>query len=132
MPRGRATGTLQGSGVRVVRPTGWCRGQEDGPKGVTRKLDWHPPGAWEDGSPFHAPGLGSPAKRVPQTVPGGAVCGVSCMKAGHRTCGRRLWKRRRRYLYYCEAAIGECSNEEERPPEQERGRPKRCRNPTRF
>jgi hypothetical protein len=55
MPRGRATGTLQGSGVRVVRPTGWCRGQEDGPKGVTRKLDWYPPGAWEDGSPYHAP-----------------------------------------------------------------------------
>jgi len=81
MPRGRATGTLQGSGVRVVRPTGWCRGQEDGPKGVTRRLDWYPPGAWEDGSPYHAPGLGGPAKRVPQTVPGGAVCGVSCMKA---------------------------------------------------
>lgn len=81
MPRGRATGTLQGSGVRVVRPTGWCRGQEDGPKGVTRRLDWYPPGAWEDGSPDHAPGLGGPAKRVPQTVPGGAVCGVSCMKA---------------------------------------------------
>jgi hypothetical protein len=65
MPRGRATGTLQGSGVRVVRPTGWCRGQEDGPKGVTRRLDWYPPGAWEDGSPYHAPGLGGPAKRVP-------------------------------------------------------------------
>jgi hypothetical protein len=58
MPRGRATGTLQGSGVRVVRPTGWCRGQEDGPKGVTRRLDWYPPGAWEDGSPYHAPRVG--------------------------------------------------------------------------
>jgi len=81
MLMGMATGTLQGSGVRVVGPNGWCRGQEDVPKGVTRKPDWYPPGAWEDGSPFHAPGLGDPAERVPQAGPGGRACRVSCLEA---------------------------------------------------
>ncbi len=39
------------------------------------------------------------------------------------TCGRRLRKRLGRYFYYCEAAIGECSNEKERPPRARAGPP---------
>jgi hypothetical protein len=123
MPRGRATGTLQGSGVSVVGLTGGAgsnrlteRGDEStqlmpaGGCGGTHKVLPRPQ---RDGS------LG---KRVRKNAPGGVVFHASEQGSSQVVRTKKMKRRGRRYDYYCEAATrgmrqgGAASSKSRRPP----------------
>jgi hypothetical protein len=123
MPRGRATGTLQGSGVSVVGLTGGAgsnrlteRGDEStqlmpaGGCGGTNKVL---PCPQRDGS------LG---KRVRKNAPGGVVFHASEQGSSQVVRTKKMKRLGRRYDYYCEAATrgmrqgGAASSKSRRPP----------------
>lgn len=105
MPRGRATGTLQGSGVSVVGLTGGAgsnrlteRGDEStqlmpaGGCGGTNKVLPRPQ---RDGSR---------GKRVRKNAPGGVVFHASEQGSSQGVWTKKMKRLGRRYDYYCEAA----------------------------
>ncbi len=123
MPRGRATGTLQGSGVSVVGLTGGAgsnrlteRGDEStqlmpaGGCGGTNKVLPRPQ---RDGSR---------GKRVRKNAPGGVVFHASEQGSSQVVWTKKMKRLGRRYDYYCEAATrgmqqgGAASSKSRRPP----------------
>jgi hypothetical protein len=123
MPRGRATGTLQGSGVSVVGLTGGAgsnrlteRGDESTqlmPAGVCGGTNKVLPRPQRDGS------LG---KRVRKNAPGGVVFHASEQGSSQGVWTKKMKRLGRRYDYYCEAATrgmqqgGAASSKSRRPP----------------
>ena len=123
MPRGRATGTLQGSGVSVVGLTGGAgsnrlteRGDESTqlmPAGGCGGTDKVLPRPQRDGSR---------GKRVRKNAPGGVVFHASEQGSSQVVWTKKMKRLGRRYDYYCEAATrgmrqgGAASSKSRRPP----------------